>query len=196
MNASDMQDINRNSCPALPFEVRSHLAYRRVGRLFEERRTEWGLRRIEVAQLCGYRNGAKGVRRVAEIEAGNLHHRVLVLQLMTVLALRPEAVAAAGESDDAERRERFLAARRAGFKPQVTVRWIPGIYLPIRPPRRKSSPGWLERYAIRFARQKGVRVHVRHTTGVGVWFTERGELSSIQEPRDDLLPGDFEGRIL
>jgi hypothetical protein len=93
--------------------------------LIDERRRELRVSRSELARRCGYKNVSKGIRRLDELYAGDLHRTThLLVGLAIALELSPDIVERALKDTNQQLEKRAVraaaeaeAACRAAFKP-------------------------------------------------------------------------------
>ena len=97
--------------------------------LIENRSRDLGLSRQDIVQRAGYRNLAKGCRRLDELLTGDVHAaRGLIDRLPTALDVPAEAVHEAVAETARQQREAEDAAYRAAFKPRgfiITEHTVP-----------------------------------------------------------------------
>src|SRR5947207_6237899 len=93
-----------------------------INLLIEDRRRALGLTRRELVTRAGYRNVAKGLRRLDELLAGKFHTaRGLLDRLPTALDVPAETVNGAVAATDRQMRAAEDAAWRAAFEPYAVI---------------------------------------------------------------------------
>jgi hypothetical protein len=93
-----------------------------IQQLIEDRCQYLGLSRRHLICRAGYENTAKGLRRLDELLAGDLHTtRGLIDRLPVTLDVPPETVNAAISETDRQIRSEADQAYRASFKPHAII---------------------------------------------------------------------------
>jgi hypothetical protein len=93
-----------------------------IQQLIEDRCQYLGLSRRQLVRRAGYRNLAKGLRRLDELLAGELRTtRGLIERLPGALDVPAETVIAAVSETDRQRRAEQERAYRASFKPHAII---------------------------------------------------------------------------
>ena len=106
-----------------------HRRWSPIKTLIENRSRDLGLSRQDIVQRAGYRNLAKGCRRLDELLTGDVHAaRGLIDRLPAALDVPAEAVHQAVAETARQQREAEDAAYRAAFKPRgfiITEHTVP-----------------------------------------------------------------------
>jgi hypothetical protein len=93
-----------------------------IQQLIEDRCRILSISRRQVVHRAGYRNLAKGLRRLDELPAGELHTtRGLIERLPAALDVPPETVNAAISETDRQIRAEADQAYRAAFRPHAVI---------------------------------------------------------------------------
>ncbi len=121
-----------------------------LGELFRQSRTVLGLRPREIAQLAGYKNIDKGMRRYRQIENGNnlFPHREVLERFRTALELDVSEIVMA-QALDFEELEKPI-------QPYIVYRFVPGFHV-----RMELHPDCTMDQAIMTATKLARRLEVR-----------------------------------
>jgi len=156
--------------------VQSHL-----GRYVQQRREALGHRRVDLARSIGYRNEAKGCRRITALEEQGQCDEMLWQKVSAALQLNEDDVRQALDRDW----EAYQAWLDEPVPMQVILRLMPAIYVPVPlPPEAANDPAKAEAFACEVARTRKMRVCLAVSRRLSVWINEQGEVYSRTEARD------------
>jgi hypothetical protein len=158
--------------------VQSHL-----GRYVEQRRAALGHRRVDLARSLGYRNEARGCRRIKDLEEKGQCDEILWQKVSAALQLNEDEVRQALNRDW----EAYQAWLDEPVPMQVILRLMPAIYAPVPlPPEAANDPAKAEAFACEVARTRKMSVCLAVSRRLSVWISEHGEVSSRTEARDGM----------
>lgn len=112
-----------------------------LGALIAEKRSQAGITRKKLAELCDYRKLEKGIRRIEEIENGRVIEE-LTVKIMKILEISKEERENCKQKDydfEMERRNNLPP-----FKPYIVRRLIPAVYQSISVPEGLSNEELIE----------------------------------------------------
>ena len=144
---------------------------------FARRRREKGLKLGQVARTLGYRNVAKGSRRVQAFEqTGEIDSR-LFTKLAAVLEVDQATVNRLLQQD----LEDWTKWANEPIKPYFVVRLMPAFYSQGDLPDEVKSVEEAERYASEFAKERRLRVCLVLSRRVSVYFAADGSFQYASE---------------
>ena len=160
--------------------------FRRVGELIRISREAHHLTRGQLAAAIGYRNLAKGSRRIHQAEIGEGATQTLVESLIARLDLDLVALGHAYSEDEREYHEGWSRWADTPIRPYLVLRLIPGFYsrtsLPENVISLEEAEAWVSA-VVRFRHMRGCLVWTRR---LSVWFEPDGSVSSRTKARPDV----------
>lgn len=158
-----------------------------LGRLITVHRREQGLTLVSLASRIGYRNVAKGARRIAVLEQRGVAHPDLIRSVIESLSIDKDRVESARREDRAERNRAFLVAAGRQVDPRIRLRLIPGFYVGVQVPDGASDAD-IEALAKWYALRHKCEAHVVLRSGIAVSVSVAGEVVVLRERLDDGVP--------
>lgn len=156
---------------------------------FRRKREKLGIARGELARRLGYRNIAKGARRIHLFETEGEIPKELLWQLAGVLEVDQATVERLARQDD----ERFLrewsAWANEPIEPYLVVRVIPAIYTHLALPPHVASVEAAENFAAEVARERRKQCCLVLSRRLSVYFDEAGDVKN----RMEAVPGQPHG---
>ena len=151
--------------------VKSNLA-----RYVMEERIRQGLSRRELVDLMGYRNRAKGINRIVELERkGDIHPQNLK-KVVAVLELNLEKVERLMQKDQEEYEQEFEEWATVPIRPYMVVRYMAAVYGRCELPGDIKTSAEAEEYASNYAREKGLMVCLVLSRRESVWINKKGQI--------------------
>jgi hypothetical protein len=160
-----------------------------VGKLVRLSRELLGLRRQDVLQRLGYKNMAKGHRRLQHLETDGQVAPQFLARVQALLNIDTDELRQASQTDDARRQADWNAWADQPVPIRLVVKWFPGLYLDTPLPENAQNDETLAMdYARQFAKDKGVSVCLVLSRRDSAWITAAGEL--LHKHRTSGMPGE------
>jgi hypothetical protein len=171
-----------------------------LGQLFEHARKAKGTRKTELVSLLGYRNLAKGHRRLDRLESQGKTTPGFLRQVAAILNVDESDIRRTSELDRAAERAAWQAWADKPVPLEMKVKWFSGFYAaePL-PAHVAEDPAAAESYARRFAREHGVAVCLALNRRESIWIGADGKVFSRHraQPGDSALPRmTMKGRLI
>ena len=99
-----------------------------LGRYVREERVKQGLNSSELAQLMGYKNINRGMRRILDLEREGEVHPEVLKKLIKALNLNQEIVDEHIKKDKEQRDKEFQEWVNTPIKKHLIIRWMPAVY--------------------------------------------------------------------
>ncbi len=152
-----------------------------LGAFISAERKRRGLTLKQLALLVGYRNVAKGIRRLAGLEQTGLAKPDLLMKVADALDLDWTAVERLAEVD---RQELLREWERWASEPVpmcLVVRLMAAVYVRKDLPAEVTTPKEAEAWACAFARQHRFRVCLVVSRRISVWIDAQGQVEARTE---------------
>jgi len=143
---------------------------------FKQRRMEKGLRLADIAQMVGYTNISRGVRRIEAFERSGRVHPELLAKLVKAVDIDQATVNRLAYADY----QNWFAAVSKPGTPYMVRRILFGGGVRRLPAKLKTTEA-MEKYAANFARKCGTDVCLIVSLRIKVWFSKDGSLKEVVE---------------
>ena len=154
--------------------MRSHL-----GKYVRCQRERQGLNRGQLARSLGYRNIAKGIRRIQDLEIQGACEARLWEKIQHILCLNSDEIERTAKEDWAD----YQAWLDEPVPMELVVRLIPAVYLNVRLPEEASSDeAKAEAYACGIARERNRKACLVVSRRLSIWIDKKGDVTSRSRP--------------
>lgn len=164
------------------------------GRFLQQKRKELQITPAKLARMLGYKNVAKGIRRIADIESGNMND-ALVSAMMTLFKVSEQDRQSCLLAEDLviKRQIRELPT----FKPKLLWRALSCIHLSEPIPNYLESKSAKISYAQNFAKEKNSHCRLELNYNLRYYISPDGEISKADRRFvDNISTGLGIGRII
>jgi hypothetical protein len=149
-----------------------------LGQYVREAREGRGLQRPEVVRLMGYRNVAKGLRRLDRLEADGDYHPQVLEKLVSVLDLDEDEVRRAVERDRRDMERAWEDWADTPVPMELVLMPMPSVCIAVPPPDDAAGdPDLAERFACQTARDKGFKACLVVSRRLSVWIDAKGTVT-------------------
>jgi transcriptional regulator with XRE-family HTH domain len=157
----------------------------KLGELLRAERLKQGLTLGELARLVGYRNFAKGARRITCLEQTGSGTFDLLVNIAHALNLDRMVVERLAEEDHLERLREWEAWASEPVPMCMVIRLMAACYSRITLPADITTPELAEEWACKFARHHRFRVCLVVSRRISVWVDGSGRICARTEARPD-----------
>lgn len=144
------------------------------GRFLEQKRKDLQITQRELAQMLGYKNITKGIRRITDIESGNMND-TLISELMTLLKVSEQ------DRQSCQLAEDLVIMRQIRklppFKPKLIWRAISCVHISEPIPDYLESKSSKVTYAQNFAKAKHCHCRLELDYNLRYWISPDGVIS-------------------
>jgi hypothetical protein len=154
-----------------------------LGAFIRAERLKRGLTLGRLARLVGYRNLAKGARRIACLEQSGTATTDLLVNVVNALDIDWPTVERLAQADHQERLREWEAWVGAPTPMHLVVRLMAAVYTRTPLPPEVMTPDEAEAWACEFARQHRCRVCLVLSRRWSVWIDAEGDIEARTEAR-------------
>lgn len=145
-----------------------------LGDHFRQLRLTHGLTLAQTAKLLGYRNTAKGCRRVSTLEDRGRAHPILLAKLGNLLGVSAATIDELAKQDYDDFVQRWNAWADQPIEPYTVIKLIPAVYMQRPVPRRVRTREAAEKWATGLARKWNKTVCLVWTRRSSTWIEPNG----------------------
>ena len=148
---------------------------------FHQARLDKGLKLGQLARLAGYKNVAKGARRIEALERHGNVHADLRNKLADLLGIDHMTVDRLMDEDQRQFLAEWNAWASEPIRPYLIIRYMAAVYSHRELPEEIQSAEEAEAYATNVARTRHFRCCLVLSRRISVWIAADGTLEGVTE---------------